>query len=131
MPTLMLPSDSSRAHFHEALNLAAVWKAPVVFVCENNLYAASTHISHTARIADLSLRAAGYGMPGVTVAVPPKSRSSVRLPAMLSEPAPPISKHHCLQAWLVKTDHRIGAVGGHPVVLGEVTGRRRGVGLDP
>ncbi len=53
--------------FHEGLNLAAVQKAPVVFVCENNLYAASTHISHTARIADLSLRAAGYGMPGVTV----------------------------------------------------------------
>jgi TPP-dependent pyruvate/acetoin dehydrogenase alpha subunit len=39
----------------------------VVFVCENNLYAASTHISHTTRIADIALRAAGYGMPGVTV----------------------------------------------------------------
>ena len=53
--------------FHEGLNLAAVQKAPVVFVCENNLYAASTHISHTTRIADLSLRAAAYGTPGVTV----------------------------------------------------------------
>jgi pyruvate dehydrogenase E1 component alpha subunit len=53
--------------FHEGLNLAAVQKAPVVFVCENNLYAASTHISHTTHIADISARAAGYGMPGVTV----------------------------------------------------------------
>ena len=53
--------------FHEGLNLAAVQNAPVVFVCENNLYAASTHISHTARITDISLRAAAYGMPGVTV----------------------------------------------------------------
>jgi TPP-dependent pyruvate/acetoin dehydrogenase alpha subunit len=53
--------------FHEGLNLAAVQRAPVVFICENNLYAASTHISHTTRIADISLRAAGYGMPGVTI----------------------------------------------------------------
>ena len=53
--------------FHEGLNLAAVQKAPVIFVCENNLYAASTHISHTTRIADVSLRAVSYGMPGVTV----------------------------------------------------------------
>ncbi len=53
--------------FHEGLNLAAVQRAPVVFVCENNLYAASTHISHTTLVSDISVRAAGYGMPGVTV----------------------------------------------------------------
>jgi pyruvate dehydrogenase E1 component alpha subunit len=51
--------------FHEGLNLAAVQNAPVVFVCENNLYAASTHISHTMKITDIADRAAGYGMPGV------------------------------------------------------------------
>jgi TPP-dependent pyruvate/acetoin dehydrogenase alpha subunit len=53
--------------FHEGLNLAAVQRAPVIFVCENNLYAASTHISHTTRITDIALRAAAYGMPGVTI----------------------------------------------------------------
>ena len=53
--------------FHEGLNLAAVQNAPVVFVCENNLYAASTHISHTTKIVDIADRAAAYGMPGVIV----------------------------------------------------------------
>ncbi len=53
--------------FHEGLNLAAVVDAPVVFVCENNLYAASTHISTTMRIADIAERAKSYGLPGVVV----------------------------------------------------------------
>jgi pyruvate dehydrogenase E1 component alpha subunit len=53
--------------FHEGLNLAAVRAAPVVFVCENNLYAASTPIGATMRIADVADRAAGYGMPGRVV----------------------------------------------------------------
>lgn len=53
--------------FHEGLNLAAVKDAPVVFVCENNQYAASTHISLAMRIEDISLRAAAYGMPGETL----------------------------------------------------------------
>jgi pyruvate dehydrogenase E1 component alpha subunit len=53
--------------FHEGLNLAAVQHAPAVFICENNLYAASTHVSTTTRISDLAERAASYGMPGVTV----------------------------------------------------------------
>ncbi|MFB6453553.1 thiamine pyrophosphate-dependent enzyme [Bradyrhizobium tunisiense] len=53
--------------FHEGLNLAAVQDAPVIFVCENNLYAASTHFGSTARITDIADRAAGYGMPGVVV----------------------------------------------------------------
>ena len=53
--------------FHEGLNLAAVQDAPVVFVCENNLYAASTHISATMRITDIADRAKSYGMPGLVV----------------------------------------------------------------
>ena len=42
-------------------------RAPVVFVCENNLYAASTHVSTAMLIADIADRAAAYGMPGVVV----------------------------------------------------------------
>lgn len=53
--------------FHEGINLAAVKEAPVVFICENNQYAASTHISLTARIENIADRAAGYGIPGVIV----------------------------------------------------------------
>jgi pyruvate dehydrogenase E1 component alpha subunit len=53
--------------FHEGMNLAAIKAAPVVFVCENNQYAASTHISKTVRIEELSIRAGSYGMPGYTL----------------------------------------------------------------
>jgi acetoin:2,6-dichlorophenolindophenol oxidoreductase subunit alpha len=53
--------------FHEGLNLAAVKNAPVVFVCENNQYAASTHVSLAMRIENISLRAGAYGMPGYTL----------------------------------------------------------------
>lgn len=53
--------------FHEGLNLATVKAAPVLFVCENNLYAASTHQSLTSRVVDIADRAAAYGMPGRTV----------------------------------------------------------------
>jgi pyruvate dehydrogenase E1 component alpha subunit len=52
---------------HEGINLAAVKDAPVVFVCENNLYAASTPVAQTLRIADIAERAAGYGIPGRVV----------------------------------------------------------------
>jgi pyruvate dehydrogenase E1 component alpha subunit len=53
--------------FHEGLNLAAVQRAPVIFVCENNLYAASTHVSTAMLIGDVAARASGYGMPGRVV----------------------------------------------------------------
>ncbi|MGQ4915584.1 MAG: alpha-ketoacid dehydrogenase subunit alpha/beta [Candidatus Asgardarchaeia archaeon] len=52
---------------HEGFNLAAVWDLPVVFVCENNLYAISTHIKRTTRIENLADRANAYGMPGMVV----------------------------------------------------------------
>jgi pyruvate dehydrogenase E1 component alpha subunit len=52
---------------HEAMNLAAIWRLPVVFVCENNGYAISASIRDMARVDRLSDRAAGYGIPGVTV----------------------------------------------------------------
>ncbi len=52
--------------FHEGVNLAAVWKLPVVFVCENNLYAASTPMQLTTPVG-IAERAAAYGIPGVVV----------------------------------------------------------------
>jgi TPP-dependent pyruvate/acetoin dehydrogenase alpha subunit len=52
---------------HEGFNLAAVKNAPVIFVCENNLYGASTHQSLAMRISDIAQRAGGYGMAGAVV----------------------------------------------------------------
>jgi TPP-dependent pyruvate/acetoin dehydrogenase alpha subunit len=53
--------------FHEAANLAGLWKLPVIFFCENNLYGEGTPQSSQAPVADLAVRAAGYGFPGITV----------------------------------------------------------------
>jgi TPP-dependent pyruvate/acetoin dehydrogenase alpha subunit len=58
---------TDRGDFHESLNLAAVWKLPIVFVCENNLYSISTPASFHLPIRDIADRAASYGMPGVIV----------------------------------------------------------------
>ena len=56
---------SNNGAFHEALNLAAVLELPVVFVCENNHYAASTSIRRTVRIENIADRAGAYGLPGI------------------------------------------------------------------
>ena len=53
--------------FHETLNLAAVWKLPIVFICENNQYALSTSFRRTTAVAQISVRAAAYDIPGVTI----------------------------------------------------------------
>jgi len=53
--------------FHEALNMAALWKLPVLFVCENNLYGASTRIDQVMKNTRVSDRAASYGFRGETV----------------------------------------------------------------
>ena len=58
---------SANGMWHESMNLAAIWDLPVIFVLENNQYAVSTPIRDSARVEHLSTRAAGYGMPGVTV----------------------------------------------------------------
>ena len=53
--------------FHEALNLAAIWKLPVIFVCENNEYAVTFSVRQSMAVDNIADRAAAYGFPGVTV----------------------------------------------------------------
>jgi TPP-dependent pyruvate/acetoin dehydrogenase alpha subunit len=57
----------NKGDWHEAMNLAAVWELPVIFLCENNLWGVSTHISDVTAIDVLADRAAAYGMPGKTI----------------------------------------------------------------
>lgn len=52
---------------YEAMNLAALYNLPIIFFCENNLYAVSTHVSEQTREARLSMRGVGLGVPGVEV----------------------------------------------------------------
>lgn len=50
--------------FHEGISLAALWKLPIVFICENNEYSMGTPLSRTISVDDISKKAAGYGIPG-------------------------------------------------------------------
>ncbi len=58
---------TNEGSFHEAANQAGVWKLPVIFFCENNLYGEGTPQSKQAAVADLAIRAQSYGFPGVTI----------------------------------------------------------------
>ncbi|MGI8423977.1 MAG: thiamine pyrophosphate-dependent dehydrogenase E1 component subunit alpha [Chloroflexota bacterium] len=58
---------TNRGDFHEALNLAAVWKLPIVYVCQNNQYSISLHLSQVLASNTIAARATGYGMPGLAV----------------------------------------------------------------
>ncbi|MBK8047855.1 MAG: thiamine pyrophosphate-dependent dehydrogenase E1 component subunit alpha [Anaerolineales bacterium] len=53
--------------FHEALNMASLWKLPVIFVCENNQYALSMTVSESSAVPDIAKRGAAYAIPGVQV----------------------------------------------------------------
>jgi pyruvate dehydrogenase E1 component alpha subunit len=74
---------SNQGTFHEALNLASIWKLPVLFVCENNGYAESTSTDYSMNVKNVADRAAGYGVPGVIAdgmdffAVHPKAAEAV------------------------------------------------------
>jgi pyruvate dehydrogenase E1 component alpha subunit len=58
---------SNQGTFHESLNLASAWSLPVIFVCENNLYAMGTRQSRIMNIENIADRAVAYGIPGATV----------------------------------------------------------------
>ncbi len=58
---------ANQGTFHESLNLAAIWKLPVVFVCENNGYAESTPVRYHCSASDIANRAGAYEVPGVVV----------------------------------------------------------------
>ena len=58
---------SNRGPVHEVMNLAAVWKLPIIFVIENNQFASTTPLRDACSIDDICIRAGGYNMPGVAV----------------------------------------------------------------
>lgn len=58
---------ANQGTFHEAVNLSAVWKLPVIYICENNLYAVTTPVAKSISIEDVADRGASYGIPGMAI----------------------------------------------------------------
>lgn len=67
--TLCFMGDSAtnEGSFHESLNMASAWDLPIVYVIENNLYGISVGLKRVTKVADLSVRAQGYGMKGISI----------------------------------------------------------------
>lgn len=59
--------SSNTGSFHEALNMAALWKLPIVYICENNQYGMSTPVEKTVSVPNIADRALAYGIPGIVV----------------------------------------------------------------
>jgi acetoin:2,6-dichlorophenolindophenol oxidoreductase subunit alpha len=60
-------AGSNQGTFHESINMAAAWKLPIVYVCENNLFGISVDIRKITGNPNIADRAVGYGIPGITV----------------------------------------------------------------
>ena len=58
---------TGEGEFHETLNIASLWKLPLIFVCENNQYGADNAVDSVRVVADIALHAPAYGMPGVSI----------------------------------------------------------------
>ena len=58
---------ANRGPVHEAMNMASIWKLPIIFCVENNQFASTTRTSYACSVEDICTRAAGYNMPGVAV----------------------------------------------------------------
>src|SRR5512136_505182 len=58
---------SNTGNFHEGMNMASLWNLPMIFVCENNLYAMSVPWKNATHLPDVASRACAYGMPGEVV----------------------------------------------------------------
>jgi TPP-dependent pyruvate/acetoin dehydrogenase alpha subunit len=58
---------TNEGEFHESLNMASIWKLPVVFICDNNQYGMSMSVKRSMNVESISIRAASYGIPGKTV----------------------------------------------------------------
>lgn len=58
---------SNTGAFHESLNMASLWKLPVIYVCENNQYATSVAVWRSTSVREIGVRGAAYGMPGLTI----------------------------------------------------------------
>lgn len=58
---------SNQGTFHESINMATAWKLPIVYIIENNLYGISVALNRVVNVEDLSVRAKGYGINGVTI----------------------------------------------------------------
>ncbi|NMB62758.1 MAG: thiamine pyrophosphate-dependent dehydrogenase E1 component subunit alpha [Chloroflexi bacterium] len=65
--TLFGDGAANEGAFHESLNMASIWNLPVIYLCENNLYAMSTPFDQAFKIEEISQRAIAYGIKGLTV----------------------------------------------------------------